>query len=101
MGSRLRVGDPLALSPLTHSPIVVSSTIQLQSPLHLGEALVGSRLRAGDPLVLSPLSHRPVVVSSTQPRLSLRVLFRLWVEVLWVEVLVGVLRRRTCPRSRL
>ena len=56
---------------MTHSLIVVSSTIQLQSPLHLGEALVGSRLRSGDPLVLSPLSHSLVVVSSTQPRLRL------------------------------
>ena len=65
---------------MTRGLIVVSSTIQLQSPLHLGEALVGSRLRAGESLALSPLSHRPVVVSSTQPRLSLRVLPRLWVE---------------------
>ena len=39
-------------------------------------------LRAGDPLALGPLTLSPVVVSSTQPRLSLRVLFRLWVEVL-------------------
>ena len=78
-----------------------TQNLQMQSPLCLGESLVSSRMRAGESLALSPLTHSPVVVSSTQPRLSLRVLFRLWVEVLWVEVLVGVLRGRTCPRSRL
>ena len=77
-----------------------TQTLQMQSPLCLGEALVSSRLRAGESLALSPLTHSPVVVSSTQPRLSLRVLFRLWVEVLWVGV-VGALSRRTCPQFRL
>ena len=59
-----------------------TQNLQMQSPLCLGEALVSSRMRAGESLALSPLTHSPVVVSSTQPRLSLRVRPRLWVEVL-------------------